>query len=134
MTLNHQSSKKMVALERRTDAVNTKPSGTYTGTKKVLTTTVTAKVTVLDDTHMDFDFEGPLSIKCKNEQYKYDGDKTITLPTSDKKGDCIHDALADHGGTIHSITYDSSADSIDINVTILNFLTIDMTLNHQSSK
>ena len=37
-----------------------------------------------------------------------------------------------HGGSISGITYDGSADSIDVKVKVLSFLNVDITLNHQS--
>ena len=108
------------------------PSGTYKGSKSVLGQNVDATVTIVDGSHMNLEIEGPISLKCDGEQYTLSG-SSITLPTAGTAGDCIHDALAAHGGSINSITYDSSADSIDVKVKVLNFLSVDLTLTHQSA-
>ena len=107
------------------------PSGTYKGTKSVLGQTVDATVTIVDGSHMNLEIEGPISLKCDGEQYTLSG-SSVTLPTAGTAGDCIHDALAAHGGSIQSITYDSSADSMDVKVTVLSFLKVDIDLTHQS--
>lgn len=110
----------------------TGPSGTYSGSKSVLGQTVTGTVVIVDDTHMNLDVEGPISLKCPGEQYTLDASTgAVTLPTAGTAGDCVHDALAANGGTLESITYDSSSDAINLDVKVLNFLSVKMTLTHQ---
>ena len=129
--LTHQSLRGVKTLTYVGNA-NASPSGTYKGSKSVLGQTVDGTITIVDATHMNLEIEGPISLKCDGEQYTLSG-STVTLPTAGTAGDCIHDALAAHGGSIDSITYDSSADSIDVKVKVLNFLNVDLTLTHQSA-
>ena len=129
--LTHQSLRGVKTL-RYVGSANASPSGTYKGSKSVLGQTVDGTVTIVDGPHMNLEIEGPISLKCDGEQYTLSG-SSITLPTAGTAGDCIHDALAAHGGSIESITYDSSADSIDVKVKVLNFLSVDLTLTHQSA-
>jgi len=133
ITLNHQSLRGVKTLTYVGNNVNAAPAGTYKGSKSVLGQSVDATVTVVDSTHMNLEIEGPISLKCDGEAYSYDGSSAITLPNAGNAGDCVHDALAAHGGSINSITYSASANSIDVKVKVLNFLSVDITLTHQAA-
>jgi len=138
ITLDHQSTQlrgSSVLMTYAPSDVEASPSGTYSGSKTVLGQTVSATIAIVDDSHMNLDVEGPISLKCSDEQYTLDASSgAVTLPTAGNAGDCIHDALAAHGGSIKSIKYDSSADSIDVSITVLNFLNVDITLTHSGLK
>ena len=78
---------------------------------------------------MNLDVGHPAHIKCPGEPYALDAATgAVTLPTAETAGDCVHDALSAHGGSIESITYDASADAIRVDVTVLYFVSVKMTL------
>ena len=77
---------------------------------------------------MNLDVGHPAHIKCPGERYTLSSTGAVTLPTAGTAGDCVHDALAAHGGSIESITYDASADAICVAVTVLYFVSVKMTL------
>ena len=111
------------------DAVATSPSGNYTGRASVLGQTVLGTVSIMNGTHMNLDVGHPAHIKCPGEPYALDAATgAVTLPSAGTAGDCVHDALAAHGGSIESIFYNSSADAIRVDVTVLYFISVKMTL------
>ena len=77
---------------------------------------------------MNLDVGHPAHIKCPGEPYALSSTGAVTLPTAVTAGDCVHDALAAHGGSIESIFYNSSADAIRVDVTVLYFVSVKMTL------
>ena len=77
---------------------------------------------------MNLDVGHPAHIKCPVEPYALSPTGAVALPTAGTAGDCVHDALAAHGGSIESITYDASADAIHVDVTVLYFISVKMTL------
>jgi hypothetical protein len=64
---------------------------------------------------LDFAISGDFTINCVNEYYVLDGSQII-LRDIGLVGDCTHDALADNKITLSSITYDSSANQINVSV------------------
>merc|ERR1712023_72719 len=90
-------------------------SGTYAGSKTVLSEEIDATIVVHDDGTLDLKISGVIAIDCDAEKYTY-ADGTIALTDLDPAGDCAHDALADNHVTFKSSTYDASADSITITV------------------
>ena len=105
------------------------PSGNYTGRASVLGQTVLGTVSIMNGTHMNLDVGHPAHIKCPGEPYALDAATgAVTLPSAGTAGDCVHDALAAHGGSIESIFYNSSADAIRVDVTVLYFISVKMTL------
>ena len=111
------------------DAVATSPSGNYTGRASVLGQTVSGTVSIINGTHMNLGVGHPAHIKCPGEPYTLSSTGAVTLPTAGTAGDCVHDALAAHGGSIESIFYNSSADAIHVDVTVLYFISVKMTLS-----
>ena len=106
------------------------PSGNYTGRASVLGQAVSGTVSIINGTHMNLDVGHPAHIKCPGEPYALDAATgAVTLPTAGTAGDCVHDALAAHGGSIESIFYNSSADAIHVAVTALYFISVKMTLS-----
>ena len=77
---------------------------------------------------MNLDVGHPAHITCPGEPYALSSTGAVTLPTAGTAGDCVHDALAAHGGSIESIFYNSSADAIHVDVTVLYFISVKMTL------
>ena len=110
------------------DAVATSPSGNYTGRASVVGQTVSGTVSIINGTHMNLDVGHPAHIKCPGEPYALSSTGAVTLPTAGTAGDCVHDALSAHGGSIESIFYNSSADAIRVDVTVLYFISVKMTL------
>ena len=105
------------------------PSGNYTGRVSVLGQAVSGTVSIINGTHMNLDVGHPAHIKCPGEPYALDAATgAVTLPTAETAGDCVHDALSAHGGSIESIFYNSSADAIHVDVTVLYFISVKMTL------
>lgn len=93
------------------------PSGSYAGEKSVLGEKVDVTMTVDTATSFDFTISGVISLDCKNEAYSYTtGSSAISLPNSGKAGDCVHDALEENHVTLESITYDTSSNSIAVEV------------------
>ena len=110
------------------ETVATSPSGDYTGRDSVLGQAVSGTVSIINGTHMNLDVGHPAHIKCPGEPYALSSTGAVTLPTAGTAGDCVHDALAAHGGSIESIFYNSSADAIHVDVTVLYFVSVKMTL------
>ena len=104
------------------------PSGNYTGRASVLGQAVSGTVSIINGTHMNLDVGHPAHIKCPGEPYTLSSTGAVTLPTAGTAGDCVHDALSAHGGSIESIFYNSSADTIHVDVTALYFISVKMTL------
>ena len=105
------------------------PSGNYTGRASVLGQAVSGKVVVVNGTHMNLGVGHPAHIKCPGEPYALDAATgAVTLPAAGTAGDCVYDALSAHGGSIESIFYNSSADAIHVDVTVLYFVSVKMTL------
>ena len=77
---------------------------------------------------MNLDVGHPAHIKCPGKPYALSSTGAVTLPTAGTAGDCVHDALSAHGGSIESIFYNSSADAIHVDVTVLYFVSVKMTL------
>ena len=105
------------------------PSGNYTGRESVLGQAVSGTVSIINGTHMNLDVGHPAHIKCPGELCALSSTGAVTLPTAGTAGDCVHDALAAHGGSIESIFYNSSADAIRVDVTVLYFISVKMTLS-----
>ena len=110
------------------DAVATSPSGNYTGRDSVLGQAVSGTVSVINGTHMNLDVGHPAHINCPGEPYTLSSTGAVTLPTAGTSGNCVHGALSAHGGSIESIFYNSSADAIHVDVTVLYFVSVKMTL------
>ena len=91
------------------------PSGTYTGSKSILGVTVNGSIKIDDDTHFDLGITGAATINCPSEEYALSG-SDISLPNAQTSGDCVHDQLASNKVTLESLSYDSGADSITVNV------------------
>ena len=104
------------------------PSGNYTGRVSVLGQAVSGTVVVVNGTHMNLDVGHPAHIKCLGEPYALSSTGAVTLPAAGTAGDCVHDALSAHGGSIESIFYNSSADAIHVDATVLYFVSVKMTL------
>ena len=77
---------------------------------------------------MNLDVGHPAHIKCPGEPYALSSTGAVTLPAAGTAGDCVHDALSAHGGSIESIFYNSSADAIHVDVTVLYFISVKLTL------
>ena len=116
------------ATSRATEETVASPSGNYTGRDSVLGQRVCGTVSIINGTHMNLDVGHPAHIKCPGEPYALSSTGAVTLPTAGTAGDCVHDALAAHGGSIESIFYNSSADAIHVDVTVLYFVSVKMTL------
>ena len=110
------------------ETVATSPSGNYTGRVSVLGQAVSGTVSIINGTHMNLDVGHPAHVKCPGEPYALSSTGAVTLPAAGTAGDCVHDALSAHGGSIESITYDASADAIHVDVTVLYFVSVKMTL------
>ena len=106
----------------------TSPSGNYTGRASVLGQAVSGTVSIINGTHMNLDVGHPAHTKCPGEPYALSSTGAVRLPTAGTAGDCVHDALTAHGGSIESIFYNSSADAIHVAVTVLYFVSAKMTL------
>ena len=106
----------------------TSPSGNYTGRDNALGQAVSGTVSIINGTHMNLEVGHPAHIKCPGEPYTLSSTGAVTLPTAGTAGDCVHDALSAHGGSIESIFYNSSADAIHVDVTVLYFISVKMTL------
>ena len=91
------------------------PSGTYTGSKSILGVTVNGSIKIDDDTHFDLGITGAATINCASEEYALSG-SDISLPNAQTSGDCVHDQLASNKVSLESLSYDSGADSITVNV------------------
>jgi hypothetical protein len=91
------------------------PSGTYEGAKSVLGQNIDATVTFESDTLAKFIISGAVSIDCDSEPYTYSA-PDIKFTNVDKSGDCIHDALTNNNVQLESVTYDATADTIDVKV------------------
>ena len=104
------------------------PSGNYTGRESVLGQAVSGTVSIIKGTHMNLDVGHPAHIKCLGEPYALSSTGAVTLPAAGTAGDCVHDALSAHGGSIESIFYNSSADAIHVDATVLYFVSVKMTL------
>lgn len=107
------------------------PSGTYQGDKTVLGQKISAKVVVHSDTSVvDLHITGAATIDCLSEKYTITNDQ-VTLPDSSKQGDCVHDALQKHHVKLNNISYNESADSIQMELK-MSFITIKFNLSHVS--
>ena len=93
----------------------TQPSGSYCGSKSVLGETVSAVVSFQDTQILDFAISGDFVLDCRDESYSVSGSKII-LRDIDLDGDCVHDAMTDNQITLKDITYDGSANSINVAV------------------
>ena len=110
------------------ETVATSPSGNYAGRASVLGQAVSGTVSIINGTHMNLDVGHPAHIKCPGEPYALSSTGAVTLPAAGTAGDCVHDTLSAHGGSIESIFYNSSADAIHEDVTALYFVSVKMTL------
>jgi len=107
-------------------ATATNPSGTYQGSLSILGEHVSATVSIVDTTHMNFKITGAVTVDCENEVYSYSsGD--VNIPGATKSGDCVHDALSSNSATLKSITYDDSADTISVKVHKILDVTLKLT-------
>ena len=77
---------------------------------------------------MNLDVGHPAHINCPGEPYTLSSTGAVTLPGAGTAGDCVHETLSAHGGSIESIFYNSSADAIHVAVTVLYFVSAKMTL------
>jgi len=114
-------------------AVAAAPTGKYEGSKAVLGTTIDITVTLESSSLADVKIAGPLHADCDKEAYTYDGKSTMDLTNKDKAGDCVHDALAKApgGGSLTSVTYDSTGNTITLTAKIA-FLTVTLLLKHET--
>ena len=95
------------------------PSGTYTGTAKVLGLSADESLTANDDSTFDLAVSGAFTFSCTGEKYTIDDSGAITPTDIDTTGDCLHDALAANSLSFGSAAYDSGADTISLTVTAL---------------
>merc|ERR1711871_1739371 len=65
--------------------------------------------------HFDLGITGAATITCSAEAFTLSG-STITVPGVDTAGDCAHDQLDKAKVSLESISYDSGADTITVNV------------------
>ena len=91
------------------------PAGQYQGEQNILGLDIKVALTIEDANYLDFVISGAASIDCKQVLYKVSG-STVSLPNVGTAGDCVHDALAEEKITLNSISYDSSTDTITVNV------------------
>lgn len=96
-------------------ALYSSPAGTYCGSKTLFGETINGEVRFKSPELLDFSISGDFTINCANEYYVLDGSQII-LRDIGLVGDCTHDALADNKITLNSITYDSSANQINVSV------------------
>lgn len=96
-------------------ALYSSPSGTYCGSKTLFGETINGQVRFKSPELLDFAISGDFAINCADEYYAVDGSQII-LRDIGVVGDCTHDALSDNKISLDSITYDSSANQIDVSV------------------
>merc|ERR1712096_280635 len=96
------------------------PSGTYHGETKALGVDVKATITIDDSSHADISIVASgivsVDVNCKKEQYSIDASGKVTLPGQSTSGDCVHDSLQKYTVDLKGISYDSGADSIELDV------------------
>ena len=108
-------------------SLSTTPSGAYSGSKSVLGETINALVSVNSDTSMDLTISGVIELSCADEAYHLDG-SDVVVDNIDQDGDCAHDALAENGVTLKSVSYDDANDEITVSVKY-SVLSIDLVLS-----
>jgi hypothetical protein len=91
------------------------PAGTYCGSKTIFGETINGQVRFKSPELLDFAISGDFTINCADEYYVLDGSQ-IMLRDIGVVGDCTHDALSENKITLDSITYDSSANQINVAV------------------
>jgi hypothetical protein len=96
-------------------ALYSSPTGTYCGSKTVFGETINGQVRFKSSELLDFAISGDFTINCADEYYVLDGSQII-LRDIGVVGDCTHDALTDNKIMLDSITYDSSANQINVAV------------------
>ena len=96
-------------------ALGQSPVGRYCGSKTVFGETVNGVVTFKTPELLDFAISGDFTIDCTDEYYSLSGSKVV-LRDIGLEGDCTHDALTDNKITLDAITYDSTANSLDVAV------------------
>eukprot|EP00298_Acanthocystis_sp_HF-20_P018857 c22043_g5_i1.p1 GENE.c22043_g5_i1~~c22043_g5_i1.p1 ORF type:complete len:286 (-),score=96.10 c22043_g5_i1:86-943(-) len=105
------------------------PSGTYKGSKSILGEDFTGIIVINSDSTFDFSLSGAVSINCNNEPYTY-ANGVVTVTNLGVAGDCLHDVLSQYGATLKSIDYDTSTDTINVDIKYA-FINIDFALQHQ---
>jgi len=68
------------------------------------------------------------TVECKKEAYKLNGNKVV-LPGAGTAGDCVHDSLQKYGLKLDAVTYDPSADTIEMDIK-KSFIKIKIILKH----
>jgi hypothetical protein len=91
------------------------PVGKYCGSKTVFGETINGVVTFKSPEILDFVISGDFTINCADEYYLLSGSQVV-LRDIGTAGDCTHDALEENKITLDSITYDSTANTIDVAV------------------
>jgi hypothetical protein len=96
-------------------AFNQTPTGKYCGSKTLFGETINGLVTFKSPELLDFAISGDFTINCSDEYYSVAGSQ-IVLRDINTVGDCTHDALTDNQIMLNGITYDSTANTIDVAV------------------
>jgi hypothetical protein len=96
-------------------ALGQSPVGKYCGTKTLFGETINGVVNFKSSDVLDFAISGDFTINCVDEHYTVSG-SSVMLSDIDVAGDCTHDALSDNKITLTGITYDSSANTLDVAV------------------
>lgn len=94
-------------------------SGMYGVSAVVAGYSVSASVTVLDETHLKFHVEaGGEIIDCPNEEYAFDGSSEITLPGLESSSDCIAAAIANYPVEIGGLFYNPDTSGVDVHAVV----------------
>jgi len=96
-------------------ALGQSPTGKYCGTKTLFGETINGVVDFKTPEILDFAISGDFTINCAGEHYTMSG-SNVLLSDINVAGDCTHDALTDNKITLTGITYDSSANTLDVAV------------------
>ena len=96
-------------------ALGQSPTGKYCGTKTLFGETINGVVDFKTPEILDFAISGDFTINCTGEHYTVSG-TSVLLSDINVAGDCTHDALSDNKITLTGITYDSSANTLDVAV------------------
>jgi hypothetical protein len=91
------------------------PTGKYCGSKTLFGETINGVVNFMSSEILDFAISGDFTINCTDEYYSISGSQVV-LRDIGVSGDCTHDALVENKITLDSITYDSSANTLDVAV------------------
>jgi hypothetical protein len=113
-------------------AASAAPAGTYHGTKSVLGVVVDATIVVDSATAFDMAITGPITLNCKAEAYKMDGN-TIDITNAGTAGDCLHDALKANDASVKSAVWDPTKDTVTVVVKVA-IISVTIELDHQAFK